>query len=66
MKNNKKIKKNLNDGILKFLEAQTPSVTSQGLRYPILSNFHFWSVSIRTFYQKLWLFEVFRPKFFET
>jgi len=38
MKNNKK---NLNDGILEFSEAQLPLVVGQGLRYPILSNFHF-------------------------
>jgi len=29
------------------------------LRYTISSNFHFWSVSIRALYQKLWRFEVF-------
>jgi len=27
--------------------------------YAISSYFHFWSISIRTLYQKLWSFEVF-------
>jgi len=32
---------------------------TQEIYYAISRNFHFWNVSIRTFYQKLWLFEVF-------
>jgi len=58
MKNNKK---NLNDGILKFSEAQSPLTIGQELCYPISSNFHFWSVSFRALYQKLWPFEVSSP-----
>ena len=62
MKNKKKNKKEtLNDGILEFLEAQSPSV-GQELRYPISNNFYFWSVSIRALYQNLWPFKFFRPK----
>jgi len=66
MKNNKKNRKEtLNDGILVF-GGSTTFGGSQGLRYPISSNFYFWSISIRVLYQKLWPFKVFRSKIFET
>jgi len=35
---------------------------TQELRYAILKNFHFWSVSIQALYQKLWSSEVFLSK----
>jgi len=56
MKNKRNKEETLNDGILKFTEALA---VGQGLRYPISSNFYFWSVSIQALYQKLWSFKIF-------
>jgi len=59
VKTTKKIKKKLvNDEILDF---EFPLGISRKLRYVVLSNFHFWSISIRALYQKLWSFEVSSP-----
>jgi len=45
---------------------ESPLGMAQELRYAISRNFHFWNVLIRTLYQKLWSFEIFLSKIFET
>jgi len=60
----KKQKNRVNNGILEKKICRIPSGMAQELHYAISRNFHFWSVSIQAFYQKLWPFEVFSSKKF--